>query len=906
MDQASKRPGLSRLRSLDCDRGSKRIFSVDDDPTEIEVDQMHQLEDVSQGGRGLPPLIRNFSGLPADISVTHSRISEECPGRVADLEQSYPEIDQQDARSQTSLESFTLRERQEAINKTHPFGIRIWKPALYKKKRSVEQAADEDIHETKLRKITWQTHITNWVWTLTLGGWLFAITAILAAVTALVGAFTEDALSYANFQWQMAKYLLWPFAKVVYLVQDEQYLNEDLNEGISAQQFYNWIASYSNKLFNHQENSVNDHTRIPYSSHDNTLTDGRPKHPSYGSIQNFMKNQQRDFVGHVSGPDYMGSTHNLTTGNHIYRENAISSEHLEDSNGNPPQHNTRGTNRKSIQRRYFGRGKWSWGRMVFYFLFHVVIQPIVYVFALILWLIVFTIPMSKILSDLMYHCRKHPLALGFKSISLKGVNSNGIIESNRDKNILLCTFRSAGWHYYKFTIDGTNVIVVNLLSIVFFTIFDFYVLKEEFHFNIWLANDSTIFLLCLISIIPLAFYIGQAVASISAQTSMGMGAVINAFFSTIVEVFLYCVALSQNKGLLVEGSMIGSILGAVLLLPGLSMCGGALNRKTQRYNPASAGVSSVMLIFSMFVMFIPTILYELYGGYTIDCDSKGNHTRGIITIRNIMSRNCTIRRLPPTFDKLYTKIISPMSIMCALLLFLAYAIGLWFTLRTHAKLIWKLPINEMIKEPGVPVSTVTSHTADMQHDNETSNSKAANTGHSGPNWSRNKSTFILLVATVLYAIIAEILVTCVDSVLEDIPLMTPKFLGLTIFALVPNTTEFLNAISFAIQGNIALSMEIGSAYALQVCLLQIPALVIFSVYHTWDLDKALISIRDQMFSLVFPTWDLVATMISIFMFTYLYAEGKSNYFKGSMLILLYVVLILGFFLQDEISTWTES
>lgn len=32
-------------------------------------------------------------------------------------------------------------------------------------------------------------------------------------------------------------------------------------------------------------------------------------------------------------------------------------------------------------------------------------------------------------------------------------------------------------------------------------------------------------------------------------------------------------------------------------------------------------------------------------------------------------------------------------------------------------------------------------------------------------------------------------------------------------------------------GNIALSMEIGSAYALQVCLLQIPALVLFSAIH---------------------------------------------------------------------------
>lgn len=32
-------------------------------------------------------------------------------------------------------------------------------------------------------------------------------------------------------------------------------------------------------------------------------------------------------------------------------------------------------------------------------------------------------------------------------------------------------------------------------------------------------------------------------------------------------------------------------------------------------------------------------------------------------------------------------------------------------------------------------------------------------------------------------------------------------------------------------GNIALSMEIGSAYALQVCLLQVPALVLFSALY---------------------------------------------------------------------------
>jgi Ca2+:H+ antiporter len=63
-------------------------------------------------------------------------------------------------------------------------------------------------------------------------------------------------------------------------------------------------------------------------------------------------------------------------------------------------------------------------------------------------------------------------------------------------------------------------------------------------------------------------------------------------------------------------------------------------------------------------------------------------------------------------------------------------------------------------------------------------------GHDAPNWSRTKSTVILLGATVLYAIIAEILVDTVDVVLESFAI-DQKFLGITLFALVPNTTEFL-------------------------------------------------------------------------------------------------------------------
>lgn len=768
----------------------------------------------------------------------------------------------------SSLESYTLRERQAAINETHPFGIRIWKPALYKKKRSVEEAADQDIHETKLKRLSWFVHCSNILWALTFGLLLFTLCLIAGLSVIAFGLFAKSSREYSNVLFQLAHYLLWPYGKIVYLIQDDRYSEEDNNEGISVQQFYSWITSYS-KIFTNQPSETENlnqgcHSHSYQSLHDiNALN-----HPSYGSIQQYISHQQND--------------HGFNSRTLPMAANSKAEDDEESEN--------------VIQRRYFGRGKWTLGRFLFYYFFYVAIQPIVFLISLVTWLFVFTIPISNILWKLMYHCRRHPLALGFKNIKSKVSEDNPIVDSDNNKSILLCTFRCVGWHYYKYTVNGTNVIVVNLISFVFFTIFDFYVIKRMWEFDIWCTNESTIFVFCLISIIPLAFYIGQAVASISAQTSMGVGAAINAFFSTVVEIFLYCVALQQGKGLLVEGSMIGSILGAVLLLPGLSMCGGALKRKTQRYNPASAGVSSALLIFSMIVMFVPTILYEIYGGYVVTCENEDPRPLSIsIFSMAITSERCYFSHPPLKFNKLYKQVIQPMSISCAIVLFLAYIIGLWFTLRTHAKMIWQLPISEPSKDATL------GQGQEIPTNNET-NVDPDGSGHTSPNWSRSKSTWILLVATLLYAVIAEILVSCVDSILEDFPSLNPKFLGLTIFALVPNTTEFLNAISFAIHGNVALSMEIGSAYALQVCLIQIPSLVLYSIYHTWNVDHSLINIRNEMFPLVFPRWDLVGAMASVFLFTYLYAEGKSNYFKGSMLILLYIIITIGFYFQGVIDS----
>ena len=86
-------------------------------------------------------------------------------------------------------------------------------------------------------------------------------------------------------------------------------------------------------------------------------------------------------------------------------------------------------------------------------------------------------------------------------------------------------------------------------------------------------------------------------------------------------------------------------------------------------------------------------------------------------------------------------------------------------------------------------------------------------------------------------------------------------------------------------------MEIGSAYALQVCLLQIPAMVAFSAWY----DPRHMGTGADTFTLIFPRWDVIAIILSIFLLTYTYIEAKSNYHRGSILILSYLVMAAGFY-----------
>lgn len=581
--QSANKPKMVRRPSSKHPPQRGQGFSADDDPDEYESDFAHRRVSIAKSVSGYGPTLRRQSSTlrrrptaqPTSLPRVDSRGEDEAEAeqQQTPVEQNETAGEAQDSGDEGTVhaeaeeddelsdaESFTLKDRQNAINETHPFGIRIWKPALYKKNRSVEKTAEGDIHSSPGGRVSRWLWMFNILWTVLFGWWL-ATAAALGALVCFVLAFAPEAAAYGKVFLGLSWYLFYPFGQFVKLEQDEAYAEEDEGEGRSIGEYERWQTG--------------------------DLEDGRL---FFGPLTSrSLVGRRRDSVDSVNASENDSLLGRTRRGG--------------DTKANP----------KIRRARLFGRGNWTVGRVIFFVFFYFLIAPLLLLASGICFFLVFWIPMGKATNLLFYHLRRHPLALSFNSDT---TYSRGA--SSPSSSILLCTYRAVGVKYWKYTIDGTNIFLINLIGVVLFAIFDYWVLDVALGLDSWIVNPGFVFALALFSIIPLAYFIGQAVASISAQSSMGLGAAINAFFSTIVEVFLYCVALNQGKGQLVEGSIIGSIFAGILFLPGLSMCFGAIKRKTQRFNVKSAGVTSTMLLFATIAAFSPTLFYQIYGSVSQD------------------------------------------------------------------------------------------------------------------------------------------------------------------------------------------------------------------------------------------------------------------------------------------------
>ena len=539
----------------------------------------------------------------------------------------------------------TLRDRQSLINDEHPFGLPIWKPALYRKSRTVTRNAEAALRGVPSAAAGRVLLPGNVLWTLLFGWWLAIASFVVAGILYVVPVGGRD---YATLIYGLGWYIFWPFGK--YVEGDAEVSarrNHDASESLNDSEGEgggegDLASAHSGGTIRGDISPEGENASEHASEHTST--------PSQSTIK-----QPRS-----AAPVQQSAFHTASVSWNVDERTALLAGHDPRYLPTIPQKSyatlTHPSHTYGV--RATPASKHWLGSAVFWLLLISVLAPLLLIVCLICWALVFTIPMAMHNWELIKHLFQHPTQIRFCSAPVLPTDPTALENGDagdtngehrahasgtlpqvkrarleagqivpfgkKDSTVLLCTYHAMGKQYYKYTVGGVNIFFVNLMPVVFFVIFDglfLLPLVEKWHhegkhidpFLRLITSQALIFVGSLASVIPLSYFIGMAVASISAQSSIGMGAVINATFGSIIEIILYAIALTQGKGRLVEGSIVGSLLAGVLLMPGASMCSSAVRRKEQKFNSKSAGVTSTMLIMAVFGILTPTLFYQTYG-----------------------------------------------------------------------------------------------------------------------------------------------------------------------------------------------------------------------------------------------------------------------------------------------------
>jgi Ca2+:H+ antiporter len=345
------------------------------------------------------------------------------------------------------------------------------------------------------------------------------------------------------------------------------------------------------------------------------------------------------------------------------------------------------------------------------------------------------------------------------------------------------------------------------------------------------------FLLSGIAIIPLAQLMGEATGQLSIRTGPTLGGLLNATFGNAAELIIAIIALTKglkdpSKSLLmndiIKASLTGSILGNLLLVSGGAMLAGGWKRERQNFSRDSAQTNSSMLAVAVAAMLFPAIFHFTYG-----------HT-----------------------DQHLTEHENGVSVGASLVLLTVYVLGLFFTLKTHHHLFSSAPA----ESPEEPMGIASWET-----------------------WSVKKSVLTLLLASVLTAIVAELLVGTVEAVGESLH-WNRIFVGVILLAIFGNAAEQSTAIILARRGDMETAMTITYQSSLQIALFTTPFLVLLSAVIT-SLSHGQAHVLD----LIFSPMEVAAVLLTVAVVTVVGLNGETNWFEGVMLLAVYAILGITFF-----------
>jgi Ca2+:H+ antiporter len=282
------------------------------------------------------------------------------------------------------------------------------------------------------------------------------------------------------------------------------------------------------------------------------------------------------------------------------------------------------------------------------------------------------------------------------------------------------------------------------------------------------ASATVVFITSALGVIPTAALMGRATEELAARSGPGIGGFLNVTFGNAPELIIAFFALNEGLQEVVKASLVGSILGNILLVMGAAMLVGGLRRDRQRFNATAANVTSMMLLLAIVALIMPAV-FALIEGTGLPHPTEKAHN--------------------------YGGDVETLSVGVALVLLATYIAGLIFSLRTHRDLF------------------------NPEHGPE---------DHVGDVWSVRRSVIMLAIAGVAVGVMSEILVGSITEASESIGL-SPFFVGVIVVAIIGNAAEHWVAVYFALRDKMDLSVNIAIGSSAQIALFAAPALVLLSL-----------------------------------------------------------------------------
>lgn len=150
-------------------------------------------------------------------------------------------------------------------------------------------------------------------------------------------------------------------------------------------------------------------------------------------------------------------------------------------------------------------------------------------------------------------------------------------------------------------------------------------------------------------------------------------------------------------------------------------------------------------------------------------------------------------------------------------------------------------------------------------------------------WSITRALITLVVASVLAAFMSEVLVGAAEETGEVLG-MSSVFIGVVFLAIVGGAAESISAITMGAKNKMDLSIGIALGSSIQIALFIAPALVIMSTF-----------IGPSQMNLTFPRQLIVMLFLSVILAAMVAGDGRSNWYKGVQLIIVYVIIAMMLF-----------